>query len=103
MIGFGSMTEIISDDIKKDLHRACTLHQRATSDYAQCEAFSKLMCDLLSRLEDAGCFDVADKVMKVLLDCNPKIGSHCEKATGVSKVMKKLDGIILTDPAHFDG
>ena len=61
------------------------------------------MCDLLSRLEDAGCFDIADKVMKVLLDCNPKIGSHCEKATGVSQVMKKLAGITLADHPHFEG
>ena len=84
------MTEILPDDIKRDLIKAYVLHQRATSDYAQCEEFSKLMCDLLSRLEDACCFDTADKVMKILLDCNPKIGAHCEKANIVSLVIKKL-------------
>ncbi len=86
------MTEILPDDIKTDLKKACTLHQRATSDYAQCEAFSKLMCDLLSRLEDAGCFDTADRVMRILLDCNPKIGAHCDKATIVGQVTEKLGG-----------
>ncbi len=86
------MTEILSEDIKRDLEKACGLHERATSDYAQCEAFSKLMCDLLSRLEDVGCFDTADKVMKILLDCNPKVGAHCEKSTIVGQATKKLGG-----------
>jgi len=84
------MTEKIPDDIKQDLERACALHQRAVSDYAQCVEFSKLMLDLLARLEDAGCFKTADKVMTILLDCNPKEGSSCDKATHVGEKMKKF-------------
>jgi hypothetical protein len=84
------MSEILPGDIKRDLKKACTLHKRATSDYAQCEEFSRLMCDLLSRLEDADLFGTADKVMRILLDCNPKTGAHCEKATIVSQVIKKI-------------
>jgi hypothetical protein len=84
------MTEILSDDIKMDLTKACALHQRAVSDYAQCGEFSKLMSNILARLEDAGCFGTADKVMTILLDCNPKIGAHCEKATLVGQITKKL-------------
>ncbi len=48
------------------------------------------MSDLLARLEDAGCFKTADKVMIILLDCNPKIGAHCEKSTVVGQITKKL-------------
>jgi hypothetical protein len=84
------MTEILPDDIKRDLKAACDLHQRAVSDYAQCQEFSRLMSDLLARLEDAGCFKMADKVMTILLDCNPKIGAHCEKSTIVSQITQKL-------------
>ncbi|MCK5192417.1 MAG: hypothetical protein KAQ71_01320 [Desulfobulbaceae bacterium] len=84
------MTEKISDDIKKDLEKACVLHQRAVSDYAKCVEFSKIMSDLLARLEDADCFRAADKVMTVLLDCNPKEGAHCDKATLVGERMKKF-------------
>jgi hypothetical protein len=84
------MTEKIPDDIKNDLARAFALHQRATSDYAQCIEFSKLMVDLLARLEDAGCSKTADKVMGILLDCNPKDGSSCDKATHVGEKMKKF-------------
>lgn len=85
------MAEIVPEDIKKDLERASILHRRATADYAQCEEFSRLMSNILSRLEDAGCFATADKVMGVLLDCNPKVGAHCDKSTIVGQVMKKLE------------
>jgi len=84
------MTEKIPDDIKNDLERACTLHQRAVSDYAQCVEFNKLMVALLARLEDAGCFKAADKIMTILLNCNPKEGSNCEKSTQVAEQMKKF-------------
>lgn len=84
------MAETIPGDIKKDLEKACALHQRAVSDYAQCSEFSKIMSDLLARLEDADCLKTADKVMTVLLDCNPKEGTHCEKATLVGEKMKKF-------------
>ncbi|MFC1523359.1 hypothetical protein ACFL6N_01080 [Thermodesulfobacteriota bacterium] len=77
-------------DIKQDLERACILHQRASSDYEKCVEFSKLMSDLLARLEDAGQYRLADRVMTILLDCNPKEGSSCEKATVVGDRMKRL-------------
>ncbi len=85
---FGS--EILPDDIRRDLDKACGLHQRAVSDYAQCQEFSKLMSDLLTRLEDAKCFKTADRVMSILLDCSPKSGAHCEKSSAVSQRTKKL-------------
>lgn len=85
------MTEKIPEDIQQDLEKACSLHDRATSDYAQCQEFSKLMSDILARLEDVRCFDAADKVMSILLDCNPKIGSHCDKSTVVANAMRRLE------------
>ncbi|MBC8316596.1 MAG: hypothetical protein H8E41_01730 [Desulfobulbaceae bacterium] len=84
------MAEKITDDIRKDLEKACALHQRAVSDYSKCVEFSKIMSDLLARLEDNDCLRTADKVMTILLDCNPKEGSHCDKATIVGERMKKF-------------
>lgn len=84
------MAEELPDDIKKDLGKACALHQRAVSDYAKCVEFSKIMSDLLSRLEDADCNRTADKVMTILLDCNPKEGAHCDKATLIGEKMDKF-------------
>ncbi len=84
------MAEIIPDEIKKQLQQACVIHQQAVSDYEKCVEFSKLMSDLLTQLEDAGFFTMADKVMGILLDCNPKIGAHCEKATVVGEKVKSF-------------
>ncbi len=86
----GCTAEVLPEDIKRELEKACALHQRAVSDYAQCEQFSRLMSDLLARMEEAKCFNTADKVMGILLDCNPKIGGHCEKSTIISQKTQKL-------------
>jgi hypothetical protein len=85
------MAEIIPEDIEQDLKKACSLHQRTSADYKKCMEFNTLMSDLLRRLEDADCYRTADKVMTILLDCNPREGAHCEKATMVGKKMKKFD------------
>jgi hypothetical protein len=84
------MADELPDDIKKDLEKASALHLRTTSDYEKCVEFSKLMSDLLTRLEDAGCYRTADRVMTILLDCNPKEGSSCDKTTIVGERMKKF-------------
>lgn len=84
------MSEEIPEDIKKDLQRAKALHQRAASDYEKCVEFNKLMSDILARLEDARCFRTADRVMGILLDCNPKEGSSCDNAARVGDKIKKL-------------
>ncbi len=85
------MAETIPEDIRKDLNKACTLHQRASSDYQKCMEFNKLMSDLLGRLEDADCARAADRVMGILLECNPREGAHCDKALMISEKMKKFE------------
>ena len=86
------MADIIPDDIKEELEKAASLHQRASSDYEKCVQFNKLMSELLGRLEDAGCNKTADTVMGILLDCNPKQGSQCEKSARIGEKMKKFAG-----------
>jgi len=84
------MTKNIQDDIRKELGIACSLHQRAVSDYSQCIEFNKLMSDILVKLEDADCLKVADKVMTILINCNPKEGAHCDKSVMVGEKMKRF-------------
>ncbi len=88
------MTERIPEDIEVDLKKACKLHQQAVSDYDKCMEFSQLMSNLPARLEDVKCFNAADRVMSILLDCNPKTGAHCEKATIVSQNILKLERVL---------
>jgi hypothetical protein len=84
------MAESIPPDIMADLGKAALLHQRAAADHEQCLAFNRLMSDLLNRLEEAGCTKTADRVMGILLDCNPKPGAQCDKASRVGERIKKL-------------
>ncbi len=84
------MTRKIPDNIKKDLETACSLHQRAVSDYSQCLEFNKIMSEVLVQLEDSECLQVADKVMSILINCNPKEGTHCDKSILVGEKMKKF-------------
>ena len=83
------MAEEIPEDIKKDLDRAAELHQRTASDYAKCVEFNKLMSNVLARLEDADCSRTADKVMGILLECNPREGCHCDNSTRIGEKMKR--------------
>ena len=84
------MAENIPQELKDELARAALLHQRATSDYEKCQEFNRLMSDLLGKLEDADCDRTAGKVMGILIDCNPKPGSQCDKATRIGEKIKKL-------------
>ncbi|MCG2740252.1 MAG: hypothetical protein L6300_08445 [Syntrophaceae bacterium] len=85
------MPQTIPPGIREDLEKAASLHQRASSDYEKCVEFNKLMSDILGRLEDAGCHKMADRVMGILIDCNPKQGAQCEKAARIGDKMKKFE------------
>ena len=85
------MPHTIPPEIKKDLEKAASLHQRTSSDYERCVEFNTLMSDILRRLEDAGCHTVADRVMGILIDCNPKQGAQCEKSARIGDKMKKFE------------
>lgn len=84
------MNETIPQDIMDDLRQAARLHERAAADFGQCQEFNKIMSDLLGRLEDAHCYRTADKVMTILLNCNPKDGAHCDKNSMVGDKIKGL-------------
>lgn len=85
------MADQLPQDIRERLEKAAELHQRATSDYDLCQQFNQLMSALLADLEDAGCYRTADRVMTILIDCNPKQGRSCDKATRIGEKMKKFE------------
>lgn len=80
----------LPDEIKLELKNAAALHQRAVSDYAQCLEFNKIMANLLDKLEDCGKSKLAGKVMAILIECNPKSGSHCDQASHIGNRMHSL-------------
>lgn len=84
------MSKNIPGDIKRDLQQAAALHERTSSDYQKCLEFSKLVSNILARLEDEGHDRMADKIMGILLDCNPREGAHCDNSMRVGERMKKI-------------
>ena len=84
------MTDTIPENIKKGLAQAAELHQRTSADFEKCQEVNRLMSDLLGRLEDAGCYRTADRVMSILLDCNPKQGTKCDNSTRIADKVQKL-------------
>ncbi len=84
------MTEEIPPELRAALDRAVRLHERVAADFEKCQEFNRLMSELLGRLEDAGCDRTAGRVMGILIDCNPKQGSQCDKATRIGDKVRKL-------------
>ena len=84
------MAEHIPTEIKQDLIKAAALHDRTSADFQKCLEFSKLVSDILGRLEDERCDQMADKIMGILLDCNPREGAHCDNSMRVGDQMKKI-------------
>ena len=88
----------LTPELKKKFDNAAALHQRAVSDYAKCLEFNRIMANLLNDLEDCGKFKLADKVMGILIECNPKEGSHCEQATQVGNRISSLANKLHSRP-----
>ena len=78
-------------DIRQQLELIAELHQRAVSDYAKCLQFNRLLAELLDQVEEQkGCEKLSQRLMTILIDCNPREGSHCEKAVLVGERIRKL-------------
>lgn len=83
-----------ANELKEALERACLLHDRASSDYSKCLEFNELMSNLLDKFEDNGDQKTANKIMSLLLECNPKEGARCDQATLVGEKIKKLNRLL---------
>lgn len=78
-------------EISQQLAQAADLHQRTASDYKKCLIFNRLLAELFDQLEEkSGYQQLSNRLMSILLDCNPREGSQCEKAALVAERIKKL-------------
>lgn len=68
-------------EIYEEIEQLCKLHDEAVANYEKCREFANRMSLFLSELEDMGCQPIANMAMDVLLFCNPKVASHCDKAS----------------------
>ncbi len=84
------MVDNVPKDIVKDLQFVCQLHEQAVCNHDKCREFSERLSGLLVKLEDMKFYRLADRLMSILLNCNPKEASHCEKANLVEEMMKEV-------------
>lgn len=68
-------------EINQEIDSLCKLHDEAIANYEKCREFANRMSLLLSELEDLGCKSIANMAMDILMFCNPKVASHCDKAS----------------------
>jgi len=77
-------------EINKELEQLCKLHDEAIANYEKCREFANRMSLFLSAMEDLGCQPMANRAMDVLVNCNPKVASHCEKANMEKNLLEQM-------------
>jgi hypothetical protein len=65
----------------QEIEQLCKLHDEAVANSELCREFANQMSLFLSELEDLNCQSMANMAMDILLLCNPKVASHCDKAS----------------------
>ena len=77
-------------EINKEIEQLCKLHDEAIANYEKCREFANRMSLFLSEMEDLGCLSLANRAMDVLVNCNPKVASHCEKANNEKNLLEQM-------------
>ena len=67
-------------ETNQEIEQLCKLHDKAIANAEKCREFANRMSLFLSDLEDLKCQSMANMAMDILLLCNPKVASHCDKA-----------------------
>lgn len=76
-------------EILQEIEALFIMHQ-GISQSSECREFSGRCALLLQRLEDAGHFRLADRVMDLLVCCNPKDLSQCDKVRQAGNALERL-------------
>jgi len=76
-------------EILQEVEALCTMHERITQS-SECREFNRRSSLLLQRLEDAGCYRLADRAMDLLASCNPKDLSQCDSVQRAKDVLTRL-------------
>ena len=77
-------------EINREIEQLCKLHDEAIANYEKCREFANRMSLFLSEMEDLGCQSMANRAMDVLVNCNPKVASHCEKANMEKNLLEQM-------------
>ncbi len=79
----------IRKEILHDVEALCAMHEKVTQS-SECREFNHRTALLLQRLEDSGCYRLADSAMDLLASCNPKDLSQCDSIQRARDVLQRL-------------
>ncbi|NMC09463.1 MAG: hypothetical protein GYA39_00570 [Methanothrix sp.] len=83
-------------EILHEIHALCTMHEKI-SQASECREFNRRSALLLQRLEDAGCYLLADRAMDLLACCNPKDLSQCDSVQRARDVLERMRELAAED------
>ncbi len=83
------MDEQNRKEILQEVEALCVMHERLTQS-SECRDFNRRAALLLQRLEDAGCYRLADRAMDLLASCNPKDLSQCDSIQRARDTLERL-------------
>lgn len=83
------MDEQKRKEILHDVEALCAMHEKLTQS-SECREFNHRTALLLQRLEDSGCYRLADRVMDLLASCNPKDLSQCDSIQRARDILERL-------------
>jgi len=97
MIDRRDLTEIL-----KEAEDLCRIHGEGIDDFERCREFNNRMSTFLMRLEDMECNVMANRMMDVLLTCNPKTGAHCENSKMVGAMLERMRDVAKSSLQSHD-
>ncbi len=75
--------------ILQEIEALYAIHEKI-SQSSECREFNRRTALLLQRLEDTGCYRLADRAMDLLASCNPKDLSQCDSVQRARDTLQRL-------------
>lgn len=77
-------------EILKEIEELYELHELGASDPKKCREFNSRASLFLSKMEDMGADQMADRMMDILGGCSPKEFSTCDNRQNTKGALERL-------------
>ncbi len=77
-------------EILKEVEEIYELHEQGVSDPKKCREFNSRASLFLSKMEDMGVDQMADRMMDILGGCSPKDFSTCDNRQNTKGALERL-------------
>ncbi len=77
-------------EILNEVEELYELHELGSSDPKKCREFSSKATLFLSKMEDVGADQIADRMMEILGGCSPKEFSTCDNRQNTKGALQRL-------------